>query len=291
MGETLYQFLERRQQELHDELDAMLERTKAVGRELEHVQQAIELVALMNEEAGDDEPEIDAQSNEAAQPAETAAVAAPQQAAEIIPDPIPSDDEGQAGGIPKLILRFLPAWMDKFSGGPTISQVRDETKLDARDIKAAFDALRVTGDAVIYQHHETRALRVAPLGFEPEPIPELSRNQEAVLGYLSALPEEPDGTVEPPSRAHMHDRSGVAAGSLGAAIDDLERKGKIAVVKPGRGGVTLQKPRYKVVDRQLLRQALGRPAGVLPVEIMGDPGPGRSALDEKIAEKIARHDA
>jgi DNA-binding MarR family transcriptional regulator len=187
-------------------------------------------------------------------------------------------DHVKAGAIPEFILRFLPGWMEKYPGGPTIKQVVDECKLSEPDVRAAFNEIRRREMAVVYQEKGGEPLRVAPLGFDPPPRPDLSQNQKAVLNYLGSLPSDGD-TVAPPSMREMHEHTGVPQGSLGGAISDLERKGKIKTVKRGD---QFNPPRYKVVDRQILRQDVqrGQPRDVSHL-VFNDPPPERSALAEK----------
>lgn len=194
------------------------------------------------------------------------------------------DDPPAAGSIPQIILRLLPHWMEKYPGGPTIKQVTAETKLREVDVREAFNELRDDGRASVYRDRESdgQPYRVTLPDVAPKDTPELSVNQEALLGYLATLEPSGDDTVTPPNQKHMEDASGVPKGSLGATIDSLERRGKIEIVERGHG--PLQKPRYKVVDRQILRQAIARESGQprdVSSLVFDDPAPERSALAEK----------
>lgn len=187
------------------------------------------------------------------------------------------DDETAAGRIPEFILRLLPVWMDKYPIGPTIKQVAAETKLPEEGIRAAFNLLKL-GGAVVYQGREDRALHVLPPGSAIPEQPELSINQEAVLGYLEELPPAADGAVTPPSWDHISDTAKIPKGSIGSVLNDLERKGKIEVVaQKHESGSTMQKSRYRVVNRQILRQAIAREGGPKDVShlVFDDPQPGR----------------
>lgn len=208
-------------------------------------------------------------------------------------DDEPGDEEapGQAGAIPDLILRLLPDFMEKHEGGPNIKQVAAVTRLPEADVREAFNELRAGKRATVWQPHSGAPLQVAPLGFEAPTKPELSENQVAVLDYLAELPPGEGGTIEPPSYAKISDATGVPTGSLGAAISDLERKGKIEVVR--RGKPPFITPRYRVVERTLLAQAASEPDGPRDASslVFDDPPFERSALAERLKRQAAGESA
>lgn len=296
MSETLYEFLERRERELSATAEHHRTCLDAVESELEHVRVCRLAVGVPVEErvqVAPPEPEMHGVNLRADLSALPQSVREPEREPEEEEDDddeeeLPGDkvlaDASGSGLLPDLLMRLLPAWMEKFPYGPTILNVAAETRLPASDIRQAFRDIQSRQLASVYQGKKPPALHLVPLNFRLPEEKELSPNQEKVLGYLSTLPKEKGGTVTPLSSEAVHDATGVPTGSLGAAISDLERKGFIEVTQRGVGSV--QKPRYRVLKghRQVLQQALAdRPAvRDATASLMGDPPPMRSALAEKL---------